>query len=298
MAAKKWLARAGALFILMGFLLPSLTVSCTSAPVTNLSYSLMDLASEKGDLGAPVLYMIPLGALLTLIFAFLPERPNFPKPVLFFGQASGAVVGVLSILLTVLLYSRDYGRYGFDITPEFGGYLLAVGYTLIAAGLVFQLPDLAPMEPPYSEPYSTGAPPQTDQPVIAPRGNQPSIDPHLSAPGARSPSQSAIPPASFADMYVTPAWLRVVQGDLQQMIVPLDKDHFTIGRGSSCHLRLSDRAISRQHVRLRFARGAWYLQDQGSAAGTFVNGERVNATRLEPGDMIKIGDCLFEFHMQ
>ncbi len=289
MAIKKWFARAGALFILMGFLLPSLTVSCASAPVTNQSYSLMDLASDSGDLGAPVLYMIPLGALLTLIFAFLPERPNFPKPALFFGQASGAVVGVLSILFTVLLYSRDYGRYGFDIAPEFGGYLLAVGYTLVAAGLVFQLPDLAPMELPYSEPYSAGAPQQTDQPVIAP---------HLSAPGARPPGQPAIPPASFADMYEAPAWLRVVQGDLQQTIVPLDQDHFMIGRGSSCHLRLSDRAISRQHVRLRFARGAWYLQDQGSAAGTFVNGERVNATRLKPGDMIKIGDCLFEFHMQ
>jgi hypothetical protein len=38
--------------------------------------------------------------------------------------------------------------------------------------------------------------------------------------------------------------------------------------------------------------GAWFVQDLGSAAGTFVNGQRIQATRLNPGDQIQVGTSI------
>ena len=71
---------------------------------------------------------------------------------------------------------------------------------------------------------------------------------------------------------------------------------FTIGRSSSCSLRLSDPTVSRQHACLRYASRKWYIQDMNSAGGTYVNGTRVNATPLNNGDRIRVGSTEFEFN--
>jgi len=68
-----------------------------------------------------------------------------------------------------------------------------------------------------------------------------------------------------------------------------------IGRGSDCTLRLTDRAASRQHARLAFGQGNWYLQDLGSKGGTYVNGIWVNAIGLKDGDRIRVGNSEFLF---
>jgi hypothetical protein len=77
--------------------------------------------------------------------------------------------------------------------------------------------------------------------------------------------------------------------------IPLHKTNVMIGRGSSSDIRLSGNAVSRQHARLRFAQGDWYLQDQNSAGGTFVNGVRQAACKLRSGDQIMIGGQTFQF---
>lgn len=88
-----------------------------------------------------------------------------------------------------------------------------------------------------------------------------------------------------------------IGGPLAGQTVMITTDAFTIGRGSACQLHLVEPAVSRQHARIRCVQGEWYLQDLGSDGGTFVNGERVSATRLNSGDHITIGGAtlLFEF---
>jgi len=49
------------------------------------------------------------------------------------------------------------------------------------------------------------------------------------------------------------------------------------------------RGVSRQHAVLRCAPGGLMLEDTGSRNGTRVNGVRVQRTRLEPGDEIRLG---------
>ncbi len=91
-----------------------------------------------------------------------------------------------------------------------------------------------------------------------------------------------------------PARLNVISGPLARRTFPLT-NNLLIGRGSACQLHLPDPSVSRQHARLRYARGHWYIQDTGSRAGVEVNGVRVRATILKNGDTVRIGITEFEF---
>ena len=52
--------------------------------------------------------------------------------------------------------------------------------------------------------------------------------------------------------------------------------------------------VSRKHCRLALENGAVYLEDLGSANGTYVNNQRINAkTQLKPGDEIGLGGAVF-----
>lgn len=62
----------------------------------------------------------------------------------------------------------------------------------------------------------------------------------------------------------------------------------TVGRDPRCDLRLADPHASRRHARLIDRDGSIWLQDLGSANGTFINGERIRgARRVFHGDEIR-----------
>jgi hypothetical protein len=72
-------------------------------------------------------------------------------------------------------------------------------------------------------------------------------------------------------------------------------DGLTIGRSRTSGLFLADASVSRQHAILRFSQGNWFIQDQASKGGTYVNGLRLPAARLNAGDRITIGSTTIEF---
>jgi pSer/pThr/pTyr-binding forkhead associated (FHA) protein len=63
-----------------------------------------------------------------------------------------------------------------------------------------------------------------------------------------------------------------------------------LGRDRRSGIRLDDDEFaSARHARIeRRSDGTW-VEDLGSTNGTFVNGERVTAERLEPGDVVRVG---------
>ena len=70
---------------------------------------------------------------------------------------------------------------------------------------------------------------------------------------------------------------------------PLDKDRITIGRGPDCDIILADRVVSRRHTSILRKNGSYFIQDEESKNGTFVNGKPVEAQqRLIDGDEIQI----------
>ena len=70
----------------------------------------------------------------------------------------------------------------------------------------------------------------------------------------------------------------------------------TIGRSRECSIFLEDLSVSRLHAIIRLLPdGTYYIADQGSATGTFINCIAIQSYRLIEGDVIQIGSNRFTF---
>ena len=77
--------------------------------------------------------------------------------------------------------------------------------------------------------------------------------------------------------------------------IPLE-DSGVIGRGPTAALRVDDAGVSREHAAVRRRDGAWWVQDLGSANGTFVNGLPANVSmKLRDGDEVCFGPARYVF---
>ncbi len=72
-------------------------------------------------------------------------------------------------------------------------------------------------------------------------------------------------------------------------------DQTTIGRSPDCGIFLDDVTVSRKHAVLTERDGGFYIEDQGSLNGTFVNRKRVESALLENGDELQIGKYRLTF---
>lgn len=69
-----------------------------------------------------------------------------------------------------------------------------------------------------------------------------------------------------------------------------------VGRGPKARLRVENSGVSREHASLRRREGGWWIQDLGSANGTFVNGLPANVpVRLRNGDELSFGPARYLF---
>jgi serine phosphatase RsbU (regulator of sigma subunit) len=84
--------------------------------------------------------------------------------------------------------------------------------------------------------------------------------------------------------------------DYEPSIVKLDRMKLTIGRSSRNDICISDPFASRLHAEIRRENDQVMLFDNGSANGTFVNGQRVTgALPLSVGDVVRIGETEIEY---
>ncbi|MHC4433979.1 MAG: FHA domain-containing protein, partial [Planctomycetota bacterium] len=80
-----------------------------------------------------------------------------------------------------------------------------------------------------------------------------------------------------------------VAGPKETNEISLDPGGMTLGRGLDCDIVLEDAAVSRHHARIsRDSFGRWIIEDLGSHNGVFVDGQRVRALALVPGQRISI----------
>lgn len=76
----------------------------------------------------------------------------------------------------------------------------------------------------------------------------------------------------------------------------LEGGAFSIGRASDCTIPIKDRYLSRRHAEIVATGGQWFVKDLGSANGTYLNGQRIEADQqLKSGDRIRIGDTEIVF---
>ena len=86
--------------------------------------------------------------------------------------------------------------------------------------------------------------------------------------------------------------LTILGGTLSGKEYTLDSGFLTVGRSENCSVRfdpLTERIASKQHAYIDARPDGFYLTDNKSTNGTFLNGARVENARLNSGDVIQFG---------
>jgi len=81
---------------------------------------------------------------------------------------------------------------------------------------------------------------------------------------------------------------------------PVDvvKDQSVVGRDPSCEIVVADGSVSRRHARLERRAGAWWVVDQASANGTYLNSLRVAEQALKNGQELRFGALAFRVDLK
>jgi len=68
-----------------------------------------------------------------------------------------------------------------------------------------------------------------------------------------------------------------------------DAEVVRIGRSDEADLLFDVMGVSWSHAELRWREGEWWVVDQGSTNGTYINDERAHNARIREGDVLKFG---------
>jgi len=85
------------------------------------------------------------------------------------------------------------------------------------------------------------------------------------------------------------ARLVVVRGPDAGASVRLESEETTVGTGAGATLVLTDATVSRHHVSLQALADGWLVTDLDSTNGTRLDGRRIRAAYVAPGDKIQLG---------
>ncbi|MCB0327015.1 MAG: FHA domain-containing protein [Bdellovibrionales bacterium] len=79
-----------------------------------------------------------------------------------------------------------------------------------------------------------------------------------------------------------------------QKVIRLDPNATYIGRMPENHVVIDDEKASRSHAKILFEKGNYYVEDQKSENGVYLNGEKVQKAQISIGDQILIGSHILE----
>lgn len=119
-----------------------------------------------------------------------------------------------------------------------------------------------------------------------------------SAPHASPRRHTSLHPPSARPALRNRAVLFVLCGPRQGAVFRLHGTSLWIGRGAQLELSIEDDAISERHAHITRRLDGFYLHDNGSRNGTFVNDEAVELPRrLLDGDHVSLGNTILKFSM-
>ena len=76
---------------------------------------------------------------------------------------------------------------------------------------------------------------------------------------------------------------------------PITTAKVSIGRNPGNDIQIDDQTVSGSHAYIQFQEGAFYIFDNQSTNGTFVNQKKITEYKLNPNDQIKLGSAVIEF---
>lgn len=150
------------------------------------------------------------------------------------------------------------------------------------APMPMPVPGAAPMPAPGNVPMPGAAPTPGNAPQAA-GGWTPTlfIKPAEPAEEKRTVMLSAAPHLMYQDVYIS-----------------MEQFPFTIGKGSSSYI-VANNTVSRLHVTITQQADGFYVQDEASSNGTWLNGQRLapkTPMQLHDGDHLKLSTEEFTFH--
>jgi hypothetical protein len=79
--------------------------------------------------------------------------------------------------------------------------------------------------------------------------------------------------------------------------IEVTKEQNVVGRDPGCDIVVTDGSVSRRHARLEQRGSEWWVIDQGSANGTYINSVRVAEQSLKTGQELRFGALSFQVDM-
>jgi pSer/pThr/pTyr-binding forkhead associated (FHA) protein len=77
-------------------------------------------------------------------------------------------------------------------------------------------------------------------------------------------------------------------------VIELHQPEVVLGRHSEADVQIVEADVSRFHCRFLCLDEQWEIEDLNSLNGTYVNGEPVQRQLLRQGDVVRVGDFLFQ----
>jgi ABC transport system ATP-binding/permease protein len=120
----------------------------------------------------------------------------------------------------------------------------------------------------------------------------------IASPSARA--DAALLDCHTRSLAIRPALARpgsylALDGGETSLLIPLKRGVTHIGRGLSPDIRVEEQRVSRRHALIIRGRKGVLLRDDRSAAGTFVNGRRVEHAELHDNDTVALGPVTFRY---
>lgn len=79
------------------------------------------------------------------------------------------------------------------------------------------------------------------------------------------------------------------------MLYRLEKQRYIVGRSPYNDIVIKTASVSSFHARLEKQDGVWFLHDEDSSNGSFINGEQISDAQLKSGDVISFGKVRLDF---
>lgn len=92
-----------------------------------------------------------------------------------------------------------------------------------------------------------------------------------------------------------PPCLVIISGDDIGRRYELGLTEVSIGRADTCTICVPSDQVSRKHATVQHILGKYYLVDNGSTNGTFVNEQRLERAKLQDGDQIRVAKTVLKY---
>ncbi len=112
-------------------------------------------------------------------------------------------------------------------------------------------------------------------------------------------SPALLPPLLQGGAFQAPAArIAVRSGPDAGLSARIDRPRFIVGSGPTADLRLSDRAVSREHLQLMLVPDGIHLRDAGSTNGVWLNALRVNDAVVLRSTELLVGETTLSLSLE